>query len=177
MSDQAIIVIDMQRGLVLGAHRQQALVNTVNTLIRRGRAAGVPIVFVQHNHATFEPMKRGNRGWEIFGELDRAHDDPVVEKEACDAFYGTDLEETLRALGAKELLITGLQSEYCVDTACRSALSHGFDVVLVADGHSTGDSDMPAAAIVAHHNAVLANLVHPHARIRVLPESGIVLSG
>jgi len=177
MAQQAILVIDMQRGLVLGAHRQDELVETVNGLIARGRAAGLPVVFVQHNHATFEPMMRGNRGWEIFAELDRQPDDPVVEKEACDAFYETSLDATLKALGAGELLITGLQTEYCVDTACRAALSHGYDVVLVADGHSTGDSDMPAAEIVRHHNAVLANMVHPSARIRVMAAAEVPVGG
>jgi nicotinamidase-related amidase len=124
MAEQAILVIDMQRGLVLGAHRQDELVETVNGLIARGRAAGLPVVFVQHNHATFEPMMRGNRGWEIF-----------------------------------------------------AALSHDYDVLLVADGHSTGDSDMPAAEIVRHHNAVLANMVHPSARIRVLAAAEVPVGG
>ena len=177
MKKQAILVIDMQRGLVLGAYRQNELLATVNGLIERGRAAGVPIVFVQHNHATFEPMMRGSRGWEIFDELDRQPDDPVVEKEACDAFYETSLDAVLKNLGARELLITGLQTEYCVDTACRTALSHGYDVVLVEDGHSTGDSDMPAADIVRHHNAVLANMVHPSAQIRVLAASEVPVGG
>ena len=173
--NQAIVVIDMQRGLVLGAYRQDDLVATVNGLIARGRAAGVPVVFVQHNHATFEPMMRGNRGWEIFEELDRQADDPVVEKEACDAFYETTLDATLKDLGVKELLITGLQTEFCVDTACRAALSNGYDVVLVEDGHSTGDADLPAQEIVRHHNALLANMVHPSAKIRVVPADEVTI--
>lgn len=177
MPRQAILVIDMQRGLVLGAHRQDELVATVNGLIGRARAEAVPVVFVQHNHATFEPMMRGNRGWEIFDELDRQADDPVVEKAACDAFYDTALDATLKSLAAEELIITGLQTEYCVDTACRAALSHGYDVILVADGHSTGDSDMPAAVVVDHHNAVLANMVHPTSTIRVLEAREVAVGG
>jgi nicotinamidase-related amidase len=175
MKKQAILVIDMQKGLVLGAYRQDELVATLNGLIARGRAAEVPVVFVQHNHATFEPMRRGSRGWEIYSELDRCAEDPVVEKEACDAFYETDLDATLKNLGVEELLVTGLQTEYCVDSACRAALSHGYDVVLVEDGHSTGDSDMPAAEIVRHHNALLANMVHPSAKIRVLSAGEITI--
>ena len=177
MKRQVLLVIDMQRGLVLGAYRQDELVATVNGLISQARAEGVPVVFVQHNHATFEPMMRGNRGWEIFDELDRKPEDAVVEKAACDAFYETTLDATLKELQAEELLITGLQTEYCVDTACRTALSHGYDVVLVADGHSTGDSDMPAAEIVRHHNAVLANMVHPSATIRVQGAAEVAVGG
>jgi len=173
----AILVIDMQRGLVLGCYRQDELVGTVNELIRRAREAGVPVVFVQHNHATFEPMMRDARGWQIFEELDRQADDLVVEKEACDAFYGTALEEALRTMGVSELVIAGLQTEFCVDTTARMALSLGFDVTVVADGHSTGDSHMPAADVVAHHNAVLANVVHPQSSIQVKPVAEISLSG
>ena len=167
MSDRAIVVIDMQRGLVVGAYRQEELVATVNGLIGCGRRAGVPVVFVQHNHAVFEPMMRGARGWQIFPDMDQQAEDLVIEKEACDAFYGTLLEDRLHGLGVRELIITGLQTEFCVDTTCRVALSKGFDVVLAADGHSTGDSHSPAADVVAHHNAVLANVVHPKANIRV----------
>ena len=56
-----------------------------------------------------------------------------------------------------------MQSEYCVDTTCRSALSRDFDVTLASDAHTTGG---PAAALViAHHNAVLPNVAHPSRRI------------
>ena len=177
MTKKAVLVIDMQKGLVLGAYRQDEVVNTVNDLIGRARVAGRPVVFVQHNHATFEPMMRGNSGWEIYAELDHQPEDPVVEKEACDAFYGTSLESTLRALGIEEVIVCGLQTEYCVDTACRAALSLNFDVTLVADGHSTGDSDLPAAEIVAHHNIVLQNMVHPRAKIHVVPGAEVALDG
>jgi nicotinamidase-related amidase len=175
MSSQAIVVIDMQRGLVLGAYRQDELVATINGLITRARTAGVPILFVQHNHATFEPMMRGSRGWEIFGALDRQPDDQVVEKEACDAFFGTGLEQRLRGMGVQEIIVTGLQTEFCVDTTCRTALNHGFDVILAADAHSTGDSIMTAREVVAHHNALLANLVHPVSKIAVTVAAEIVL--
>jgi len=58
--------------------------------------------------------------------------------------------------GIKKLVITGLQTEYCVDTTCRRAYSLGYDVVLVKDAHSTWDSgDLSAQQIIDHHNNVL----------------------
>ena len=69
----------------------------------------------------------------------------MVEKAARDCFYDTALEQTLRKLNVDELVITGLQTEYCMDTACRTALSREFDVTLVANSQSTGVSDMTAA--------------------------------
>lgn len=64
-----------------------------------------------------------------------------------------------------------MQSEYCVDTTCRSALSRDFDVTLASDAHTTGG---PAAArTIAHHNTVLSNLAHPSRRIVVSASAAI----
>jgi nicotinamidase-related amidase len=122
MSTRALLIIDMQRGLLPGAYRESDL---------------------------------------------------VLQKEACDAFYETELEARLRSFGVTEVVVTGLQTELCVDTTCRSALSRGFDLLLVEDGHSTGDSHLPAADIVDHHNKTLANLVHPRAAVRVLAAEAV----
>lgn len=169
----AVVVIDVQEALVAGAFQREALIGNINTLTGRARAVGVPVIFVQHHHATFEPMKPGAAGWAIHSGLDRRDDDPVIGKEASDAFCGTPLESRLRALGVTELIITGMQTEYCVDTTCRAALSRDFDVILAADAHSTGDSALSAAVVIAHHNALLAHVVHPRRRIRVLPVADI----
>ena len=90
-----------------------------------------------------------------------------MDKTASDAFYHTELHNVLQAWGIEKLVITGLQTEFCVDTTCRRALSQGYEVTLIADGHTTGDSHMKAAEVVEHHNRVLANLAHPHHNIAV----------
>ena len=61
-----------------------------------------------------------------------------------------------------------MQTEYCVDTTCRRALSLGFGVTLVADGHTTCDGILPAADVIRHHNALLAGLAHPERRVMVI---------
>jgi nicotinamidase-related amidase len=91
----------------------------------------------------------------------------VIEKTASDALYDTRLQATLQASGVDTLMICGMQAEYCVDATCRSALSHGFDVVLLSVCHTTGDSTLTAAQVIQHHNALLANLAHPDHRIVV----------
>ena len=167
-STLALVVIDLQLALVTGAYRERELLHTVNGLIARARSNGVPIVFVVHNHASFEPMMRGSKGWAIHPELDKQSGDEIIEKTASDAFYETNLERYLRSHGVSCIIATGMQTEYCVDATCRSALSRNFDVILVADGHTTGPSHLSAEQIIGHHNAVLANLVHPRANLRVV---------
>ena len=66
-----------------------------------------------------------------------------------------------------------MQTELCVDTTCRRAISLGFDVTLVSDGHTTIDGDLPAESIIGHHNAVLPRLAHPSHRVLVRPGSEV----
>ena len=64
----------------------------------------------------------------------------MIGKTASDSFYRTSLEDELRRLGTTQLIVTGMQTEFCVDTTCRRALSLGFDVTLVSDAHTTKDA-------------------------------------
>lgn len=76
----------------------------------------------------------------------------------ADSFHETDLQEHLKAMHVKKLVIVGIQTEFCVDTTCRRAFSLGYETILVADGHSTFDSDLlTASQIIAHHNMVLGS--------------------
>jgi len=171
----AILVIDMQAALLEGAFQASAVIDNAAGLIDRARYAGIPVIYVQHNHASFAPMMKGNPGWQIHELLKPLPSERVIEKEASDAFYGTGLAEALRNGNITELVICGMMTEYCVDATARAALSNGFDVILAGDAHTTGDSRLKASEIIAHHNAVLPNVVHPTRRIRVVCSGEIVL--
>lgn len=163
----ALLVIDVQIGLVTGAYRELEVLQAINSVMDIIRGGQGKIVFIQHCHATYEPLMPGNPGWAIHPSLETRESDLFVQKSASDAFYETTLDTLLHKQGINHLVVTGLQSEYCVDTTCRSALSKNYDVTLVSDAHTTGDAHITAAEIVAHHNAVLANVVHPHNSIEV----------
>ena len=165
----------MQEALVRGAYDERGVLARIAAFVRRMVAADLPVIFVQHNHASFGPMMKGEPGWMIHRDLAALVGESVVEKQASDAFYGTELEAMLREMAVDTLLIAGMQTEYCVDATCRSALSHGFDVVLLSDCHTTGDSGLSARAVIDHHNTLLANLAHPHHRITVQRSAEVVL--
>ncbi len=163
----ALLVIDVQKALVQGAYQESEVLSAIRAVSDKVRKRGGIVVFIQHCHASFEPMKKGNPGWELHGSLDVGDDDLFVEKEASDSFYESGLDELLQQRGVDHLYVTGLQTEFCVDATCRSALSRGYLVTLIGDGHTTGDAVLSAAQIIEHHNAVLANLAHPKNSIRV----------
>ena len=169
----AVLAIDVQIALVTNAYREIEVLAAINQTISAVREANGVVVFIQHCHQSFEPLKQGAPGWQIHPQLNRMAGDLVVQKTASDAFYATQLEDQLRDNGVDHVYVTGLQTEYCVDTTARSALSKGFAVTLVSDAHTTGDSHMSAAQTIKHHNAVLANVAHPVAPISVRTSSSI----
>jgi nicotinamidase-related amidase len=171
----ALVVIDMQVGIVANGYQQEEVVARVADLIAEARSSGTPVVFVQHEE-DWPTMRRGMPDWQFHPALTPNEGEAVVNKWACDAFYQTTLREELAALGARRLVIAGMQTEHCVDTTCRRAISEGFDVTLVADAHTTeGSPALPAAQAIEYHNLVLGQLAHPDHRITVLPRAEIAL--
>jgi nicotinamidase-related amidase len=158
---KALLVIDVQEGVyrwgedeVLGG---ADVVCTINSLIASARAAGAPVVFVQH---TDEDLVAGTPAFELLGDLDVRAGDVRITKSHGSAFHDTDLRHRLQELSVDTLVVCGMQSEYCVDSTVRHAVVLGYGVELVADAHTTFDSDvLDAARIIAHHNRVLGGYV------------------
>jgi nicotinamidase-related amidase len=99
-----------------------------------------------------------------------------VRKTTPDSFHRTDLSQRLQEREITRLLICGLQSDFCVDTTTRRALALGYEVVLVADAHSTVDNGvLSAAQITAHHNTTLANMTSFGKRAVVIPAADVRL--
>ncbi|MFD7546140.1 isochorismatase family protein [Streptomyces sp. NPDC059816] len=171
----ALLVIDMQNTLVGIAHRPVETVTAIAGLRARARAAGVPIVTVQHQDGELVP---GTDGWRIAPELTPGDDEVVVPKSTPDSFLGTELDRTLRQLDVTEVVVTGFATEICVDTTARAALGLGYDLLLVEDGHTTSvrpDTGPYAAPdpSIAHHNEIFRNLHYPGRRSRVLPAARV----
>lgn len=164
---RALLIIDMQVGLLAGAHDEGGTLERVAGVLERARTAGAPVLFVQHDHLTFEPLTPGQPGWEIHPRVSPLPDEPIIHKHASDAFLGTGLERELAARGVTELVVAGMMTEYCVDTSVRQATSRGYDVTLVADGHTTGSGEISAEQKIAHHNRTLESLEVPEHSIRV----------
>lgn len=170
---KAFLVIDMQVALVAGAHKEQEVLAAINRVIQRTRQDGSPIFFIQHNHQSYQPMMRGAEGWQIHPALDKRDSDYLVEKQASDAFYQTELAADLKKLNVSTVIVTGMQTEYCVDATCRAARSNDLHVDLVADGHTTGVSHLSAEEIINHHNTVLKNLAHPSSVLTLISSKSL----
>jgi nicotinamidase-related amidase len=157
----ALLVIDVQQALCSGEYKafeSERVIERINSVARRARSVGAPVIMVQHE-SQGGPLDFGTEGWRLANGLDVLATDILLRKKATDSFHQTELHAILQDRGIKDLVICGLQSEFCVDTTTRRALALGYPVVLVADGHSTlNNSVLSASQISAHHNETLANI-------------------
>jgi nicotinamidase-related amidase len=132
----ALLVIDVQNGVVGEAFDRDRVVTTIGGLVAKARAEDVPVLWVQHSD---EGLPSGSPEWAIVAELTREEDEPLVHKNYGDSFEGTDLEERLAERGVGRLVVTGAQTDACIRSTLHGALVRGYDTTLVADAHTTED--------------------------------------
>ena len=176
----ALLVIDMQETVLAHCADVPGVIERINGLLGRARRSGAPIVFIQHQDADAPELAAGSPGWQLVAALDRREGDPVVAKEYRDSFAGTELGAVLAGTGVRRLVLTGAQSQYCVQTTALSALHHGYDVSLVGDAHTTSpatlpDGDLPAATIVQFVNSCFGTLNHPGRSTEVVAAADVAL--
>jgi len=149
----ALLVIDVQNGVVADAHDRDAVVGNVAALVDRARHEQVPVVWVQHSD---DGLARGSDEWRIVPELDPGDDEPLVQKNYGDSFEDTDLEGVLAGLGVGRLVVTGAQTDACVRSTLHGAFVRGYDATLVSDAHTTEDlteyGAPPPDQVIAHTN-------------------------
>ena len=155
----ALLIIDMQVGLVQGPDQPwqvPALINTLNRLMSDARQSRAPIFLARHTGPSGSPIEPGSPLTQIVKELELQGDEVIFNKSRPSAFCMTDLEQQLQVRGCTGIVVTGMKTQYCVDSTCRAARDLGFDAVLIADGHTCSDTPLlKARQIVAHHNATL----------------------
>src|SRR5450631_3546742 len=106
----ALLVIDVQNGVVGGAYTRDAVLANVASLVDKARRERVPVVWVRHSD---EGLARGSEDWQIVPELAPAEAEPLVEKSYGDSFEDTNLETVLAGLGVGRLVVAGAQTDEC----------------------------------------------------------------
>ena len=149
----ALLVVDVQNGVVTGNHERDAVVANVGRLVDKARQERVPVVWVQHND---EHTVRGSDNWLIVPELTPSEAEPLVEKSYGDAFEATTLETVLADLAVGRLVVVGAQTDACIRSTLHGAFARGYDATLVSDAHTTEDQSAwgapPPAQVIAHTN-------------------------
>ena len=149
----ALLVVDVQNGVVAGAPGRDDVVANIGSLVEKARREEVPVVWVQHSSEALAP---GSDAWQIVPELSPAAAEPLVPKTYGDSFEATSLETVLSDLGVGRLVVVGAQTDACVRSTLHGAFVRGYDALLVSDAHTTGDLTAwgapPPEQVIAHTN-------------------------
>jgi nicotinamidase-related amidase len=149
----ALLVVDVQNGIVDGNHARDAVVANVGSLVEKARREQVPVVWVQHSD---DGLERGSDAWRIVPELKPGDAEPLVEKNYGDSFEDTNLETVLSGLGVGRLVVVGAQTDACIRSTLHGAFARGYDATLVGDAHTTEDQSAwgapPPDQVIAHTN-------------------------
>ncbi|TNC23399.1 cysteine hydrolase family protein [Amycolatopsis alkalitolerans] len=158
---KALIVVDMQNGFChpdgslpkLGMALSGAGEAVANAAIavEHARETGLPVIFTRHVYrpgyhdegpwlagrsqdlASVGGLLAGSWDGDVVDNLNRNADDLIVDKCRLDAFQWTSLEPLLRGLGATELVVCGVVTNFCVESTVRSAIMRDFEVTLLED--------------------------------------------
>ena len=149
----ALLVVDVQHGVVEAAYRRDAVVANIATLVEKARRERVPVIWVQHAD---EQLAAGSDGWQIVPELPVRESEPLIEKHYGDAFESTDLESVLSDLRVGRLVVVGAETDACIRSTLHGAFVRGYDTTLVSDAHTTNDHTTWGAPqpgqVIAHTN-------------------------
>ncbi|WNO71292.1 MULTISPECIES: cysteine hydrolase family protein [unclassified Streptomyces] len=149
----ALLVVDVQNGVVAGAHRRDAAVGNIGSLVEKARRERVPVLWVQQ---TDDELAKGSEKWQIVPELAPHDAEPRIEKGYGDSFEETTLEAELSGLGVGRLFVVGAQTDACIRATLHGAFVRGYDTTLVSDAHTTEDltewGAPPPAQVIAHTN-------------------------
>src|SRR5438309_5055002 len=88
----ALLVIDVQNGVVANAVNRDDVIKNINTLVEKARAEDVTVVWVQHFD---DDLPRDSDNWVYVPELVRLASEPLVHKHYGDSFEDTELEVLL----------------------------------------------------------------------------------
>ena len=162
--ETALLVIDVQnvyvRDLDLTTIDGLQLVDRLVQVIAQARAAGLPVVYIQHRDPRFSP-----ESWELAipAEIAPHEGDRAIWKTRGDAFYATDLYAQLSELGVRRLLVCGLATTGCVDATIFGSVQHKYETWVLADAHSGGGSLQTLAYYNSTWPAVGATVVRSDA--------------
>jgi nicotinamidase-related amidase len=174
--NSALLVVDVQVGVVADALRRDDVVATIAGLVERARSERVPVVWVRHSD---DELVHGGEGWPIVPELNPGNGEPIVDKHYGDSFEDTTLESVLSESKVGRLVVVGAATDACVRSTLHGAFTRGYDVTLVADAHTTDDLTRwgapPPEQVIAHTNLYWSHQSAPGRTADVVAADAVAL--
>ena len=139
LDSAVLLVIDVQAAFDnprWGQRNNHEAEANVAKLLADWRKHNRPVIHIHHLNPNTASLFNG-KGEKVKPEAAPMPNEPVITKNVNSAFIGTDLQQRLASMGAKQLILAGLTTDHCVATTARMAGNFGFETRVVADATAT----------------------------------------
>lgn len=137
----AMIVVDFQKGIVDDSlYNKDKVIGNIKDLLQFGREKDLTIIYVRHNDGPSGVLKKGERSFEIYDEVAPKDGEEIFDKDYNSIFKNTGLKEYLKDKHITNLIIMGLQTEYCIDASLKAGVEHGYRMIIPEDTVTTKDN-------------------------------------
>ena len=140
MKNIVLLVVDVQTSLINEhPYNEKQVINNIKNLITSCRNCGVEVIYVRHNDGIGSDLEPNTEGWQIYHEI-APQSEKVFDKQYNGAFLHTGLKEYLDSKNIRNIILVGLQTEYCIDTTCKVAFEFGYSVIIPEETNTTFDN-------------------------------------
>ena len=154
-----LLIVDTQK-LIMNEnlYRFEELAANIRTLIHTARQNSIEVIYIRHDDGEGKPLTKGTDGFEIYKAFEPADNEKIFDKTVNSPFRDTVLLEYLKSKSETELIVAGLQTDYCIDATVKCGFEHGFKVYVPACTNSTFDNAfMTAEETYRYYNEFMWN--------------------
>lgn len=136
-----LLVVDAQKQITNDKlYMFKEFVINIKTLISAARESSVEVIFVRHDNGAGAAMTKGADGFEIYDEFKPLDTEKIFDKTSNSAFHQTGLLKYLNDIREKEIMVVGLQTDYCIDATIKCGFEHGFYMLIPEHCNTTFDN-------------------------------------
>ncbi|MBP3414632.1 MAG: cysteine hydrolase [Clostridia bacterium] len=136
-----LLVVDAQKLITTDKlYNFEAFCHNVKRLIHTARQNRIEVIYIRHDDGAGQALTKGADGYEIYDEFKPADGEKIFDKTVNSPFKDSGLLSYLKDKGETTVIITGLQTDYCIDASVKCAFEHGFDVIVPAFANTTVDN-------------------------------------
>ena len=152
-----LIVIDIQKGITdERLYDFDGFIRNVTSIIEAARKNNVEVIYVQHDDGPGTGFSVGDKAFEIADQVAPEENEKIFIKTINSCFGNNDLADYLSGSGEKDLMIVGLQTNFCIDASVKSAFERGYRVIIPKGTNSTfGNDYMDSETTYKYYNEMM----------------------
>jgi nicotinamidase-related amidase len=153
------MVVDVQNALIKGhPYNEQKVIENIKKVTLTARDNKKEVIYVRHDDGEGTDLEKGTDGWQIYNDISPVSGEFIIEKEYNSAFHKTDLGEYLESKKIDTIILTGLQTEYCIDATLKSAFDYGYKIIIPEETNTTFDNEyLPGEKLYEFYNYKIWN--------------------